>query len=106
MKFDWIIKGGHVIDPANRIDGIRDVGVREGKIAAVAEKLDSSVAQNVFDATNRIVTPGLIDLHVHCYLYSTPLGVDPDHYCLGRGVTTAVDAGGAGCDTFMGMHRL
>jgi dihydroorotase len=54
-----LIKGGRVIDPANRVDEIRDVYVADGKIAATAENPE------IFDATGKIVTPGLIDIHVH-----------------------------------------
>jgi len=104
-RYDWILRGGHVIDPAQQVDGLRDVGIRDGRIAAVAESLDPNLADNVYDATGKLVTPGLIDIHVHVYDAATPLGIDADHYCLGRGVTTAVDAGSAGCDTFPGLRR-
>lgn len=105
QRYDWILRGGRVIDPAQQVDGPRDVGIRQGRIAAVAGSLDSTLADNVYDATGKIVTPGLIDIHVHVYDAATPLGIDADHYCLGRGVTTAVDAGSAGSDTFPGLRR-
>lgn len=105
LKYDWIIRRGRVIDPANGIDGVRDVALSAGKIAVVAESLDPAQARQVFDATGKLVTPGLIDIHMHGYDAATPLGIDPDHYCLGRAVTTAVDAGSAGCDTFPGLRR-
>ena len=105
-KYDWIIHGGRVIDPANEIDGILDVGIHSGRIEEVAKSLDAELAEKVYDATGKLVTPGLIDIHTHVYNYATPLGVDADHYCLGRGVTTAVDAGSAGCDTFPGFRAF
>lgn len=102
--YNWIIRGGRVIDPANRIDAVRDLAIRDGRIAAVAEALDSAEARAVYDARGQIVTPGLVDVHVHAYHLVTPLGVDVDHYCLGRGVTTAVDAGSAGSATLPGFR--
>ncbi len=106
QKFDWVIKGGRVMDPANGLDGSYDVAVRAGRIAGVEVGLDPRQADNVYDAGGRRVVPGLIDLHVHGYHLATPLGVHADHYCLGRGVTTAVDAGSSGCDTFPGFRAF
>ena len=105
-KFDWIIKGGRVIDPASDTDGVFDVAINAGRIAKVHKALDAGSAEQVYDAGSRLVTPGLIDLHVHGYHLVTPLGIDVDHYCLGRGVTTAVDAGSAGCDVFAGFRAF
>ena len=59
-----LIRGGHVVDPANNIDKIADVLIVDGKIAAVAENITFS-AHFDYDATGKIVTPGLIDMHVH-----------------------------------------
>ena len=104
--FDWLIRGGRVIDPANGLDGPFDVAVSNGRIAAVDANLDSGSARNTYDAGGKLVTPGLVDLHAHTYDLVTPLGIDADHYCLGRGVTTAVDTGSAGCDTFPGFRAF
>jgi len=61
-----LIKGGHVIDPANKIDAVLDVLLRDGRVAEVAapNKIRAS-ADEKFDARGLIVAPGLIDLHVH-----------------------------------------
>lgn len=96
--FDLIIRHGRVIDPANERDFIADVGVRSGRICAVARGLEGTGLEE-FDASGYIVTPGLIDSHVHVYQYATPLGVNVDETCLARGVTTVVDAGSAGTST-------
>lgn len=93
---DLLIAGGRVIDPANGIDAVMDVAVRWGKIVQVGEKVDRTKAASVFNATGLIVTPGLIDAHVHCFTGCTTLGIPADEYCLGRGCTTVVDAGSAG----------
>ncbi len=103
-KYDLIISDGRVIDPANRIDGVLDIGIREGRIIKVAREINLADADQVYDARDKIVTPGLVDLHVHGYHLMTPLGIPIDYYCLGRGVTTAVDAGSAGYMTFPGFR--
>ena len=104
IEHDWVIHGGRVIDPANNIDDQWDLGINEGHISFLAKSIDLSCAKRSFDARGKIVVPGLIDLHFHGYEHATPLGVSVDHYCLGRGVTTAVDAGSSGCSTFPGFR--
>ena len=99
-QYDWIVKGGHVIDPANDVDDDLDIGISTGKIAKVDNGLEVAVADRVYDATGKLVVPGFIDLHAHYFQRVTSAVVDIDHYGLGRGVTTSVDAGSAGCDTF------
>lgn len=105
-KFDWIIRGGRVMDPARRVDRLLDVAIKDGLIAAVEKDIPVASAEKVYDASGKIVTPGLIDLHVHGYHRVSPLSIPVDHYCLGRGVTTAVDAGSAGCSTFDGFRAF
>jgi dihydroorotase len=104
--YQWIIRGGRVIDPANNVDAILDVGIRDCRIAEVAREIKSQGLEQIYDAAGKIVTPGLVDLHVHGYHRATPLGIPVDHYCLGRAVTTAVDAGSAGCGTFPGFRAF
>ena len=105
-QYDWLIRGGRVIDPARGHPAVMDVATKGDRIATVEIGLDPDSARNVFDATGMLVTPGLIDLHTHTYDLVTPLGIDADHYCLGRGVTTAVDTGSAGSDTFPGFRAF
>ncbi|XP_060552566.1 deacetylase EF_0837-like isoform X1 [Ruditapes philippinarum] len=102
---DIIIKNGRVIDPGNQIDDILDVAIKDGKIFDVGRKLKLDT-QSTYDATGLIVTPGLIDAHVHCYQYATPLGINPDDACLSRGVTTIIDAGSSGATTFLGLRKF
>lgn len=59
-----LIRGGRVIDPANKFDGIADVLIVDGRIAAVEPDIDAA-ADEVFDAAGKLVVPGLIDMHVH-----------------------------------------
>ena len=105
-KFDWLITNGRVIDPSQELDQVTNLAIAGGKISALGDAIESSEASYVHDAKGQIVTPGLVDLHIHGYEHVTPLGINVDHFCLGRGVTTAVDAGSAGCDTFDGFRHF
>ena len=96
--YDLLLKGGHVIDPANEIDRVSDVAIVGGQIAAVAENLPAGNAKQVVDATGLYVTPGLIDTHAH--VFGLPGSLFPDDTSLMTGATTIVDCGGAGWRTF------
>ena len=72
-RYDLLLTGGHVIDPANRIDAILDVAVSGGKIAAVESNIPASMAGKVVDVTGLYVTPGLVDIHVHVGNGGAPL---------------------------------
>lgn len=100
-RYDLLLKQGHVIDPANRIDGVMDVAVAGGKIARVAPDIPSSEARKTIDMKGLYVTPGLIDLHAHVFGYSG--SIFPDDSALPAGTTTIVDAGGSGWRTFDDM---
>ena len=104
MSYDIVIRGGEVIDPSQGMRQVCDVAISSGKIAAVQESIDCSNAENVVDARGQLVTPGLIDLHVHVYPHA-PLGLDPDSLCAAGGVTTMLDAGTAGSYNFDAFRR-
>lgn len=106
-QFDLLLKGGHVIDPANNIDKVMDVAISGKRIAAVAPDLDPSLAARVVDASHRHVTPGLIDIHVHAYHTREPEGLSivADHHSFRSGVTTMVDTGTAGSKHFLHFKR-
>src|SRR5262249_28351590 len=100
-----VLQGGHVIDPKNNIDGIMDVAVRDGKIAAVAQSLGNG--KITIDVKGLYVTPGLVDLHSHVYFTANnPMSwagddsVQPDTLSFRTGVTTMVDAGSSGWRNF------
>jgi len=113
-RYDLLLKGGHVIDPANHINEVRDVAVFHGKIAAVETVVPTDQAGKVVDVSNPYVTPGLIDSHYHighggapldwftpeARAHALPLGIPPD-MALQSGVTTIVDAGTAGAEAFL-----
>ena len=113
-RYDLLLKGGHVIDPANHIDDVRDVAVFQGKIAAIEKDIPADQAGKVVDVSKLFVTPGLIDIHYHvghggspldwftpeARAHALPLGIPAD-MALQSGVTTIVDAGTAGAETFL-----
>ena len=97
-KYDLLLKGGRVIDPANNIDGQFDVATSGGHIALVDKDISPALARTVADVSGLVVTPGLVDLHAHFYGYDG--AILPDAHCLPEGTTTAVDVGGSGHLTF------
>ena len=114
LRYDLLLKGGHVIDPANHIDEVRDVAIFQGKIAAVEKNIPPDQAGKVVDVSKLYVTPGLIDIHYHvghggaplnwfapdARVHAPPLGIPAD-FALQSGVTTIVDAGTSGAETFL-----
>lgn len=95
--YDLALTGGSLLDPAQGInDAPRDVAFKDGKVAAVAERIDPALAAQSIDATGKLITPGLIDLHGHFYHGGNGSAVHADRTCLSSGVTTGVDAGSAG----------
>ncbi len=92
-RYDLLVKGGRVVDPAQGISAPRDVAITGSRVAALAENIAPSEARQVIDAKNKVVTPGLIDVHTHVYDCVAPLGIPADPNCIAKGVTTSVDAG-------------
>ena len=99
---DLVLAGGRVVDPARGIDGRLDVTVTGGRLAGPGA--DGPAAETI-DASGLVLVPGLVDLHTHLYEGVSHYGIDPDANCLQRGVTTAVDAGSSGAQTFPGFRR-
>src|ERR1700680_3276927 len=94
-KFDLLFKSGTVIDPSRQLHAPMDVAVLNGKIQEMSADIAESRALRVISAKGKIVTPGLIDVHQHCYDGVADC-VNADHFCLAKGVTTVVDGGSAG----------
>src|SRR3979411_654921 len=105
--FDQLLRGGRVICPASGIDGIRDVAIRNGKIAAVQPDILPTSAREVIDVTGKLVLPGLIDTHAHVYQYVTGrFGMNADMVGVQSGVTTLVDQGGPSCMTLPRLRHF
>jgi len=108
QPIDILIKGGRVIDPKNHLDGVMDIGIKDGKISRVAANILASEAFRVVDATGKLVVPGLIDIHGHHffgteenrYLRNSFTALPPDGFTFRAGVTTVVDAGSPGWRNF------
>jgi dihydroorotase len=94
-----------VIDPSQKLAAVRDVAMTGNRVVRVAEHIAEAEARQVLDARGKIVTPGLIDAHVHVYDGVAPLGIPADPSCIAKGVTTVLDAGSAGAHTFPAFRK-
>ncbi|RLI34069.1 amidohydrolase/deacetylase family metallohydrolase [Candidatus Bathyarchaeota archaeon] len=103
--YDLLIKNGVVIDPSQGLHEKRDIAITKGKIESMEKDISSDKAREIIDASEHIVTPGLIDIHVHVYPGVSHYGIDADTHALAHGVTTVMDAGSSGADTFEGFRR-
>jgi dihydroorotase len=104
-RYDLLIKGGRVVDPSQGDSADRDIAISGQTIARVAPNIAEAEARHVINARGKIVTPGLIDIHVHVYDGVAPLGIPADPNCIAKGVTTVVEAGSAGAHTFPGLRK-
>ncbi|MEE2657298.1 MAG: amidohydrolase/deacetylase family metallohydrolase [Candidatus Latescibacterota bacterium] len=107
MPFDLVLHGAHVIDPANGIDGPRDIAIQDGKIAAVDQAIPIERSREAIHVSGLYVTPGLVDIHVHLYATAGNPGawagdnsLLPDGFSFRSGTTTMVDTGSAGYRNF------
>jgi dihydroorotase len=105
-KFDLLVKGGDVLDPSQRLRGVRDIGIRNGVIEVVQADIPAERALRVISASGRLVTPGLIDLHAHTFPYGSAIGIPADELVPFQGTTTAVSAGDAGANNFAAYRRF
>jgi dihydroorotase len=104
-KFDLLVKGGEVLDPSQNLRAKRDIGIRFGVVEAVEPEIAPDRALKVLDASNKLVTPGLIDLHAHVYPYGSAIGIPADELVPYQATTTMVSAGDAGANNFAGFRR-
>src|SRR5262249_35268824 len=106
-QFDLLLRGGHVICPASGRNGVMDVAIRNGKIAAVQPDILPTSAKEVIDVRGRLGVPGMTDTHAHVYKYvSGRFGMDADMVGVHSGVTTLIDQGGPSCMTFPGFRHF
>ena len=106
MKFDLLIKGGEVVDPAAGYSGRRDVAIKRNRIAAIDHDIPAEAAFQIVDAGGQYVTPGLIDLHTHVYHGVTYWGINADPVAARTGVTTWLDVGSAGAFNLSGFREF
>ena len=105
VQFDTVITGGEVIDPGSGVVGKFDIGILDGRIAAVAPGLEATSARKQIDASGKIVTAGLVDLHTHVYWGASFWGIEADPIAARTGVTTWIDVGTAGSYSFPGFKE-
>lgn len=106
-QYDLILQGGRVTDPAQGVDGIFDVAVREGQITSVDTNISSETATDVIDVSGQLVLPGMIDTHAHVYQHVTgAFGLNADMVGVHSGVTALVDQGGPSCMTLPGFRTF
>ena len=106
MRFDLVLTGGHVIDPATGVDGRRDVAFGSGRVVAVDSRIPRHAAREAIDVAGAYVVPGLIDLHAHAFIAGHDLGIETDAVCRSTGVTTLCDAGSTGAANFAGLREF
>ena len=105
-KFDLLIKGGDVLDPSQSLRGRRDIGIRFGVVEAVESEIAEARALRVINASGKLVTPGLVDLHSHVYPYGSAIGIPADEFVVNQCATTCVSAGDAGANNFAAFRRF
>jgi dihydroorotase len=103
--YDLVLTGGWLLDPSTGLDGVQSIAVQDGTIVAIEPEVDTAGAARTLDVSGMVVTPGLIDLHVHVFDGVSRNGVHPDLAGVYAGVTTVVDAGSAGAATFGAFPR-
>jgi len=104
-KYDLVIKGGDVLDPSQSLRGKRDIGIRWGMIEAIETEIPAARIAKSIDATGKLVTPGLIDLHSHVYPYGSAIGIPADELAQFQCTTTMVSAGDAGVNNLAALRR-
>jgi len=104
-KFDLVIKGGDVLDPSQSLRGKRDIGIRYGMVEAIEAEIPAARAERLLDASGKLVTPGLIDLHSHVFPYGSAIGIPADELVAHQCTTTCVSGGDAGANNFAAFRR-
>lgn len=94
-----LIKNGQLLDIKNNFNRVKlDILIENGIIKEIAENISEDNCK-IIDVKNRIVAPGFIDIHVHCFPHNTAISSVPDDIGIKKGVTTIIDAGTSGADT-------
>jgi dihydroorotase len=104
-KFDLVVKGGEVLDPSQTLRARRDIGIRFGVVEALEADIPADKGLKVLDASGKLVTPGLIDLHAHVFPYGSAIGIPADELIPFQSTTTLVSAGDAGANNIAAFRR-
>jgi dihydroorotase len=105
-KFDLLVRNANVLDPSQNLSGKRDIGIRNGLVAAVEASIAAERGNRVLDAGGRLVTPGLIDLHAHTYPFGSAIGIPADELVAHQCTTTVVSAGDGGANNIAAWRRF
>ena len=105
-KFDLLLRNADVLDPSQGLRGKRDIGMRYGLIEAVQPSIAPERANRVMDASGKLVTPGLIDLHAHTYPFGSAIGIPADELVAHQCTTTVVSAGDGGANNIAAWRRF
>lgn len=104
-KYDLVIKGGEVLDPSQGLRGPRDIAIKNAQIAAVEAQIPEERAEQVLSANDKLLFPGLIDMHSHVYPQASAIGLPADELVPATATTTYVSAGDAGANNFSGLDH-
>ena len=105
-KFDLLLRNADVLDPSQGLRGKRDIGMRYGLIEAMEPSIAPERANRVMDASGKLVTPGLIDLHAHTYPFGSAIGIPADELVAHQCTTTVVSAGDGGANNIAAWRRF
>src|SRR5262245_3332837 len=105
MSCDLLLKGGRVYDPARKLDKVVDIAITGDRITEIAPNLRETDAKQSIDCSGQLVTPGLIDVHVHTFRHHDPEGLPPDSIGVNDGVTSICDQGSAGAYSFQSFRK-
>ncbi len=106
QRYDILIRNGDVRDPGRNYRQQADVAILGGKIAAIEQNISADRALDVIDAKGLYVTPGLVDLHTHCFYGGGGVSIEADPISARSGTTTWVDAGSFAYDQVTGFRRF
>ena len=101
QTYDLLLSGGHLVDPAQGLDGRCDIAIHQGKVAAIQPAGAADLpARERIDVRDKLVIPGMIDTHAHVFEHVTGrFGLEADLCGVRSGVTTLIDQGGPSCIT-------
>lgn len=105
-KYDLVIKGGDLLDPSQNLRGKRDIGIKNGLIAAIEPEISNDLAKQTLAVPGKLVLPGLIDLHAHIFPQGSGLGLPADELVPYTATTTYVSAGDAGANNFSAFRHF